>query len=149
MFWVNCYKGNCLASRIFLAIVAWLSGNLTSSELASRASYWIRDWFPGLVTADYVSECNFILPGHSLSICTCKLSIYIFSFSFFFFLWGRGGFAHGMWTFLDQGWKPRHSSYQSHSNDNGRSLTLWTTRELPVIYFLWEIWRKDLVSFFS
>lgn len=39
-----------------------------------------------------------------------------------------GGCTHGM------GSKPHHNCNQSHSSDNARSLTRWTTRELPYTF---------------
>ena len=44
-----------------------------------------------------------------------------------------------MKKFLAWGWNLCHSSKQSHSSDNTRSLTHWATREL----------QKQLLSFFS
>ena len=41
-----------------------------------------------------------------------------------------GGYILGIQKFLGQGSNPCHSSNQSHSSDNARSLTCYTTREL-------------------
>ena len=50
------------------------------------------------------------------------------------FIYG-GGHIHGMEKFLGQGSNLSHSSDPSHSSDNTRSLTYYTTRELPINHF--------------
>ena len=51
---------------------------------------------------------------------------------FLLLFWGFFGHAHGIQKFLGQGSNPHHSSNQSYSSDNIRSLTHWATRELQL-----------------
>ena len=54
---------------------------------------------------------------------------FLFSFPFF-------GCAWGMWKFLGQELNMHHNSDLSHSSDNARPLTCWTTGELLAYIFL-------------
>ena len=62
--------------------------------------------------------CDWLLQlGIVFKICPCCVP---FLLLLFFFLLGH---THSMWKFLGQGSNPHHSSDQSHSSDNARSLT--------------------------
>ena len=60
---------------------------------------------------------------------------------FFFFLWYH---AHGIWKFQAQGSNLCHSSNQSHSSDNTRSLSHWATRELHPLLRILDQWSTNL-----
>ena len=74
---------------------------------------------------------------HASPIYNFFLVMRVFFFSF--------GCTCGMQKFQGQGSNPSHSSNQSYSSDNSRSLTYQTTREL----LLWgHLWRSTLVATF-
>ena len=51
------------------------------------------------------------------------------------------GHARNIWKFPSQESNPRHSSNQSHSSDNAKSLTCRATRELVELYFKIHLYR--------
>ena len=93
-------------------------------QMALCLETWISISFPGLAHL-FQGHLNVITLNHSsvktLSRYKNKLVVYNISF----------GHAHRMQKLPSQGLNPCHSSNQSHSRENTRSLAHSATRELP------------------